>query len=296
MKKFWRIIAGVSALVLVAVTVTFIVWRPARETGEEDGDFVTYFSSDAVGEDDERLVTSYVTSSDSNFFARGAHLAREMREAARMAPPYLHTFYDQIRRKRKSGAAGMARVFSGDCVLPRLYVTRDCEIAAADGKTRKARAGEELTAASVDAGGYLLADGGKIGAENVRRICTLSDTAGTVSCPYRVDVRVAQYLRFDRAGRLYLTFLPDNECVSLFLEGLPAGSGYELFDGAFRKVGCRMQRNGGKLEIYHQGNVRGAYTLRITCPRASGLVRLTFYRDGNEWQQKMVDVVTDRTY
>ncbi len=294
MKVFWRIFAGAAALIVAVMTILFVVWRPAQETGEEQGDLVTYLTSDAVGDDDERLATSYVTSSDSSFFARGRRLAQEMREASRMAPAYLHTFYDQARRR---AAKDPLKVFSGAGVLIRLYVTEDCDITDEKGNAaRRAAAGDELTATGEKNGSFVLTDGGLLPAAHARRICVMSDTAGTLFCPYAVDIRVPQYLRFDRGGSLYLTFTPDNECVSLFLEGLPAGSSYELFDGGRRKVGCRVMHGEGTLEIYHKGNVRGAYTLRLTCPRASGTVRLTFYRDGNEWDQNMVEVTLDKTY
>ena len=300
MKLFWKITALCCALVMTVTVINFIAWRPKEE--DDEGELVSYLDA-SVADDDSRITTSYVFNSDSNFFMKGKQLSQTIRIESQTAPPYLHTFSEKNKPDALGGSLLKNSVsFSGYFAPRQVVITAQTALQNAnDGSTvRMLEEGEVISVSgkTKDGGWYLDTSGQKFSAADAVRICRRSDFEGGEAHPFAVDIRQKQYIQFEKAGEsIYLRFTPDNEYVSLFLENIPAGTSYDLYDSQLNKVGTRVAHNGeSTLEIYHCGQKLQSYTLKITGKPTARPICMTFYRDENEWKQNMISATVNHTY
>ena len=293
MKVFWRITAICAVLIFIAATVTFVVWRPAQE---EDEEFVSYLDS-SVSDDDDRITSSYVSNSDSNFFVRGKQLTQTIRLESQTAPPFLHTFGDTVKIKKTTPEVVR---FDSDLTVRKAVILQDTTLEKKDGSLETLSVGQNVNIiGSSDNGKWFYdADGGRFSTQDAVRLCQRNAFEGDQAHPYFISISQKQYIRFGRAGEsVYLHFVPDNEFVSLFFEQIPSNFSYELYDSQHNKVGVRVAHAGEKtLQLYHHGQTTQEYVLKLTGAPTDQPICMTFYRDDNEWRQNMTNVEINRQY
>ncbi len=295
MKTFfkWCWIPAIGLLLLTAL-ILLLVWRPPAEDPEDFIITQTYYVDSTVADDDERLNNAFVNNSVNNFFVQGDQLAGQLYLESKTTKPHRRTFYEQYRKRRD--------IFVTEPLeLPRLLrVTTECH--EFDGKNNTERVfavGEELTYLGLYTVGdryyYRLGEDSFLPAGCAVRLCQRTPFEGTLTHPYTVDINQVQYLQFTEQGDyIYLYFTTDNEFISLFLEGLPAGSSWELYDRTYRKLAARYCGGGGE-EIYYRAPSASRFLLRINAADAAR-VEMTFHRDQNEWKQNMSPVDVERNY
>lgn len=293
MKTFlkWSWIPAICIVVLTLI-ILLILWQPPKE--EEEDFFVTqsYYVDSTVADSDERLTSAYVNNSATNFFVQGDQLRSELYVESQTTKPYCRTFYEQY-RKRHTVTDTPTSFFH------KIRVT--AETKGFDGKKQT----EEMFSVGSEhdyidlriIGGryyYRLDEERYLPAACAVRVCQRTALEGTLTHPYTVDVNSPQYINFTHSGDyIYLYFVPDNEFISLFLEGLPRGSSWELYDRTYRKVSAGYCDSEG--EICYRATAADRFMLRINSA-APSRVELRFHRDQNEWQQNMFSVAVNKTY
>ncbi len=294
--KFWKWSWIPAGLLVITLLITlFVLWRPPAE---DEGDYIItqtyYMESAGVADDDERLANSYVNNSATNFFVQGDQLISQLSVEARTAEPYRRTFYDFYRKRTQS-------VEQVTLPAPRkLRVTADST--GFDGKEltdERFTAGDELSYIELckveDRYYYRLDEDSYLSAEHAVRICQRTAFEGTLAHPYTVDINAVQYIDFtSKEDYIYLYFTTDNEFISLFLEGLPKGSSWELFDRTYHKLAARYATVGDE-EIFYRAPRASTFLLRINAA-AAGRVEMKFHRDDNEWGRGMVNSEINRSY
>ena len=297
MKKYIWIPIVAFALVIALIITMFVLWQP-NDDDADDMLFTTqvYYLDSTVSDNDERLETSYVNNSATNFFVRGTQLQSQLYAEQNTTTPYRVTFYDRY-SKHTDDATDMTRPFSKV-----LHITRDVQ-ETVDGTTPTGTsyvAGEEIPFAGlyrIDGRYYYkLGEDRYITATAAMRLCRRTAFEGTLAHPYTVNTDQTQYLGFTGAGDyIYLSFYTDNEFISLFLSGLPEGSSWELYDSTYHKVSCRYSGTHQSEEIYYRAAAGGRFLLRINAADAAN-VTLEFHRDDNEWQKNMQTVSLNNEY
>ena len=289
----WSWIPAILLVVILLITV-LALWQPPRE---DEGDYIitqNYYVDSTVADTDERITSAYVNNSANNFFVQGDQLQSELYVESQTASPYRRTFYEQYRKRHQSA-----------CIeaLPtprKLRVTS--AVAEFDGKGdtgKQFSAGEELAYSALYTFGdkyyYRVGENSYVSAAHAVRICQRTAFEGTLAHPYTVDINSVQYIQLTGQGDyIYLYFTTDNEFISLFLEGLPVGSSWELYDRTYRKIDARYATDTDE-EIYYRAPSASRFLLRINAS-AAARVELKFHRDTNEWQQNMSAVNIYDTY
>lgn len=305
MKRFFKIAwipLTALAVILIVTLILFAVWRPSDEDEDEEDDVaVSYFSASDVADNDERLTTSYVNNSGTNFFHTGSVLRYELQTEGQTALPGLRSFADAFARRQAAKRTESDAMQVTPSVQGR-KIRIVTEVAEVSGKNEgKLHAvGEECDYTGIDRkdGKYWfkLSEGGRIPCESAVRICRNNGFEGTLAHPFTVNVDLPQQLLFSQGGeRVYLYFVSDNEFISLFLSGLPAGSAWELYDHNYRKVSADYVGEGGSAEIYRRSSGAQRYLLCVTAGDAAA-VTMQFHRDDNEWNKNMITADIEKTY
>ena len=281
-------------MLALGVVILLILWQPS---GDEEEDFFltkSYYVDSSVADTDTRLDNAYVNNSATNFFVQGDQLKSQLYMETNTTQPYRLTFYDHYRKRQDE-------LPTGQITTPKtLRILQDTPLLGADGtEIGQCVAGQERTYEQlVRYQGlyyYQSADGSMINAAHAVRLCQRTPFEGTLTHPYNVDINTVQYLRFTRQGDyIYLYFTTDNEFISLFLEGLPAGSSWELYDRTYHKLAARYCGRKDE-EIYYRAPSASRFMLRINAS-AAGDVTMRFHRDGNEWRQDMAAAEVNREY
>ncbi len=283
-----------ACLLIVAIIVTtLILWRPPQDDDIEFYGSGAHYLDAGVSDEDERLVSSFVNNSATNFFVRGNQL-REQLQKEETAVPRRLTFYERFRKAHTSGDEML--------LSPTHQLLLSDKVQETDGKKPTGKTyskGERLYYESVvEKKGqfyYQLGKGRLIPVASAKRICRRNVFEGTLAQPYYVNISEEQLLEFTSAGDyIYLLFDSENEFISLFLDGLPAASSWELYDGNYRKIGAHFANEQGE-EIFYRAVSKGRFLLRINASAAAS-VTLSFHRDQNEWQSEMTEVSLDKSY
>ncbi|MBQ6946631.1 MAG: hypothetical protein IJN42_01170, partial [Clostridia bacterium] len=290
----WIWIPAAAVVLLLTLITLLLVFRAPRE---EEDDFIvsqTYYVNSNVADDDERIDNAFVNNSANNFFVQGDQLRSQLTVESKTTKPYRRTFYEQYRKHQPTVATADLPA------VRRLRVTAECrEFDGKDETETVVAAGQEMAYTGLYTVGdryyYRVGEDRYLPAAYAVPICQRTPFEGTLAHPCTVDINQSQYLEFAGQGDyLYLYFTTDNEFISLFLEGLPAGSSWELYDRTYRKLAARYCGGGGE-EIYYRAP---SASLFLLCVRAAdaGRVKMTFHRDRNEWKQNMTPVEVNKKY
>ncbi len=295
MRTFWKWSwIPASVLILSILLGLFVLWRPPQE---EDDFFLvdqTFYLETDTADTDERLQNAYVNNSATNFFVKGRQLQGLIKQESQTGAPFLRSFYDYYCRRAKD----MPEQTGG--VSRWLQVTRQTQefdgSAATDTTFTVGQRLPYLQLCRLDGQYYYrLDEQSYVAAADVTRLCQRTAFEGTLTHPYTVDINSVQYISFTGKGDyIYIYFSTDNEFISVFLDNLPQGSSWELYDGTYRKIGARYATGVGE-EIYYRACSAGRFLLRVNAAAAAD-VTMGFHRDENEWQHGMVNSGINDSY